>query len=292
MLKQILSTLFLLVLTHSTTAQEFGDEAYAVLMSTFMYDESYPLNPRIAGVAESDGISYQRVVLDSFHGGAVPGILSAPQKGSKPFPVVMLLHGLNHDKESWLKDESTHGSQITRGLLAKGYAVMALDAQYHGDRAVYNDYIDPGEMVFRRGWVIRYKDLVTQTIIDYRRAIDYLGTRDEFDLNRVGIVGYSMGGHMTFLLAASDPRIKAVVACVIPETAGLLIEASTFVRSLEKTPLLMMMARKDQFYTVESAQKMFDSIPGKNKDLRFFESGHSLPPEYAPQVVDWLAETL
>ena len=136
-------------------------------------------------------------------------------------------------------------------------------------------------MVFRNGWGVRYANLITQTVVDYRRAVDYLETRDDIDTSRIGLLGYSMGGHMTFILAASDPRIKTVVSCVVPETKGFPIAASTFVRSLEGTPLLMLMARKDQFYTVESATELFDSIPGEEKTLRFYDSGHSLPAEYA-----------
>jgi dienelactone hydrolase len=177
-------------------------------------------------------------------------------------------------------------------LLDKGYAVMALDAQYHGERAVYNDYIDPGEMVFQRNWRIRYSNLLTQTIVDYRRAIDYLASRDDIDTTRVGVIGYSMGGHMTFILGAVDPRIKAVVACVVPATPGMPIAASTFARSMGSAPLLMMMAEHDQFYSVEQAQQLYDAVPGNDKAIHFFDSGHSLPVEYVAQVLDWIEETL
>ena len=291
-MKRILIFVLVLGLAHGVHARELGDEAYGVLMTSFMYDASYPLNARVAGERTQEGIKFEKVVLDSFNGGVVAGLLALPASGEGPFPVVLLLHGLTDNKESWFEDGFSHGLLITRGLLAKGVAVMALDAQFHGDRSVYNDYIDPGEMVFKHGWGVRYKDLLTQTTIDYRRAIDYLGTRGEIDVNRVGLLGYSMGGHTTFLLAASEPRVKAVVACVVPETPNLLYEASTFVRGLDQTPLLMMMARKDQFYTVESAQRLFDSVPGPDKTLQFFDSGHSLPVEYVQQAVDWLGRKL
>jgi hypothetical protein len=62
---------------------------------------------------------------------------------------------------------------------------MALDAQYHGDRAVYNDFVDPGEMVFRLGWTMRYANVLAQTVVDYRRAIDYLETRDDIGASRI-----------------------------------------------------------------------------------------------------------
>jgi hypothetical protein len=37
---------------------------------------------------------------------------------------------------------------------------------------------------------------------------------------------------------------------------------------------------------------LFDGVPGNNKTLKFFDSGHSLPPAYTQQVVDWVDSTL
>ncbi len=290
--KKLVAIFLLFTLVQPVSSQELGEEAYGILVASFMYDKTYPLNVRAAGTLKSEGIEFERIVFDSFHNGNVPGLLSIPTTGQKPYPVVMLLHGLTSNKSTWLENGFDHGSLVTKGLLDKGYAVLALDAQYHGDRAVYNDYVNPGEMVFQRQWGVRYTNMVTQTIVDYRRAIDYLATRDEIDINRVGVIGYSMGGHMTFLLGASEPRVRTIVGCVIPEMPGAMIAASTFVRSLEGKPLLMMMARKDQFYTVESAQNLFDSVPGNSKTIRFFDSGHSLPEVYTQQVVEWVDKEL
>ena len=169
---------------------------------------------------------------------------------------------------------------------------MALDAQYHGDRAVNNDYIDPGEMIFKRRWGVRYSNMITQTIVDYRRAIDYLSTRSEIDAERIGIVGYSMGGHMSFILAANEPRIKTVVSCVVPNTKGMIIEASTFTSEMGHIPLMLMMAKEDTFYSVDDAKRLFDSVQGKNKTLRLYDSGHSLPTAYTKEVVEWVEQQL
>ena len=35
--------------------------------------------------------------------------------------------------------------------------------------------------------------MVISTIIGYRSVLDYLETRHEFDKNRFGVIGYSMG---------------------------------------------------------------------------------------------------
>lgn len=268
-----------------------GPEAYGLLKATYGYDAGYPLDARSVGTFDQLGVTWEKLSFTSFHDGLVPGILALPG-GEGPFPVVLLLHGLTGNKRQWLDDTFTHGGEVSAGLLAAGYAVLALDAQYHGDRAVYNDFVDPGEMVFRRGWGMRYANLMTQTIVDYRRAIDYLETRDDIDASRVGILGYSMGGHMTFILGAVEPRVKTVVACVVPDTPGMPMAASQFARDLGGKPLAMMMGRQDQFYTVEQAQALFDGVPGEQKTLRFFDSGHSLPEAYAAEAVAWVSSHL
>ena len=282
---------FSLLLPVYVAAQEFGVEAYSLLKATYGYDAGFPLNDRVAGTFKEGDRSWEKISLASFHGGLVSGILAVPE-GQGPFPVVLMLHGLTGHKRHWVSDTFTHGGEVTAGLLDKGYAVLALDAQYHGDRAVYNDFIDPGEMVFQRGWGVRYANMMTQTVVDYRRAIDYLATRDDIDTDRVGVFGYSMGGHMTFILGAVDPRVKSVVACVVPATEGMPMAAIQFARDMGRMPLLMMMARQDQFYTVAQAEALFDGVPGDRKSLRFFDSGHSLPAAYAGEAVAWLVEQL
>jgi dienelactone hydrolase len=278
----------------SASAEEgvFGAEAYDLLKAMYGYDTDYPLHPRQVGRLNGDESPFEKIVFDSFHDGAVPGLLALPAAGEGPFPVVLLMHGLTGNKSQWLGDAFTHGGEVATGLLEAGYAVMALDAQYHGDRAVYNDYVDPGEMIFRRGWAYRYANMITQSVVDYRRAIDYLATRDDIDVERVGILGYSMGGHMTFILAAVEPRVRAVVACVVPAAPGMPMAAIQFAHDLGDRPLLMMMARQDQFYTVDQAQVLFDRVPGESKTLRFFDSGHSLPAEYTDEAVSWLGRSL
>ena len=269
-----------------------GEEAYRVLEMSFQYDRDFPLNARTTGIRKSGELTFEKIAFQSFHDGVVPGLLAVPWEGDGPYPVVLLLHGLTADKTHWLDDAFTHGGEVSRGLLSKGYAVLALDAQYHGDRAIYNDFIDPGEMIFQRKWGIRYSNMMIQTIVDYRRAIDYLESRPDIDAGRVGVLGYSMGGHMAFQLGALEPRVKAIVACVVPATPGMPIAATTFARSLSQAPLLMLMARQDQFYTVGQAQQLYDLVPGRNKELRFFDSGHSLPETYVGEAVSWLAENL
>ncbi|HEY5646368.1 MAG TPA: alpha/beta fold hydrolase [Pseudomonadales bacterium] len=290
-MKRLLTGILICAVSLPAIAEQLGAEAYGLLKTTYGYDADFPLDAKGVGVLRQNGVTWEKVSFKSFHDGLVPAILAVPE-GHGPFPVVLLLHGIAGNKRQWLSDAFTHGGEVSAGLLASGYAVMALDAQYHGERAVYNDFLDPGEMVFRRGWGMRYAHLMTQTVVDYRRAIDYLATRDDIDTSRVGILGYSMGGHMTFILGAVEPRVKAVVACVVPATPGMPMAASQFARDLGAAPLLLLMGRQDRFYTVDQAEALFARVPGERKTLRLYDSGHSLPEAYVSEAVAWLRANL
>jgi hypothetical protein len=47
---------------------------------------------------------------------------------------------------------------------------------------------------------------------DAQRLLDYMATRPEFDMKRVGMMGHSLGGKMTLYATAMDDRIRAAVS--------------------------------------------------------------------------------
>jgi hypothetical protein len=47
---------------------------------------------------------------------------------------------------------------------------------------------------------------------DSQRLLDYMATRPEFDMSRIGMIGHSLGGKMTLYATAMDNRIRAAVS--------------------------------------------------------------------------------
>ncbi|PLX42726.1 MAG: hypothetical protein C0608_01285 [Deltaproteobacteria bacterium] len=58
----------------------------------------------------------------------IPFLATLPEAGSEPYPVVLFQHGLGSEKESALA--------IANRLAANGIATVAIDAPFHGERAV------------------------------------------------------------------------------------------------------------------------------------------------------------
>ena len=184
---------------------------------------------------------------------------------------------------------------MTERLLGAGFAVFAMDSQYHGERAASNDYESPFVFTLERNWLHRARDMVAQSAVEARRGIDYLETRDDIDTDRIGIVGYSMGGLMTFELAAVEPRIRAAVAAVTPilKQDHSALAAHNFAPYVGETRFLMLMGREDsRNYSVEDAHQLHTLLGGPVKELSFYESGHKLPVDWTRAASEWMQRHL
>ena len=54
---------------------------------------------------------------------------------------------------------------------------------------------------------------ITAFIEAVQDAIEFAAASGVVDVDRIGMIGYSMGAHIAFIRAARDPRIKAIVSC-------------------------------------------------------------------------------
>jgi carboxymethylenebutenolidase len=120
------------------------------------------------------------------------GYLAAPD-GSGPHPAVVVIHeayGLNDN----IKD-------ITRRLADTGYVALAVDLFSGRNRAVcMARYM--GEMLL--GSVNRHG------INDLKAALTYLAKDRAVDAQRMGAIGFCMGGGFAVAWACTDSRLKAI----------------------------------------------------------------------------------
>jgi dienelactone hydrolase len=111
---------------------------------------------------------------------------------------------------------------------------------------------------------ILWRDHVVMWVKDFRRTVDYLETRPDIDMKKVGYFGYSWGGNMGGIIPAVEKRVRASVLYV----AGLTMERSrpevdpVHYLPRIKTPVLMLNGRYDFFFPSETAQKPFFDMLG------------------------------
>jgi dienelactone hydrolase len=275
-------------------------EAFEARLPFFEYDANIPLEARVVREWKREDTLRQKIVFRGAQGFLVPGYLEFPKAAAKPYPLVLLLHGWSGSKESWYEDGNImSGGEMRKALLAAGYATLALDAATHGERSNEIDYMhvnafDDPKAPPRHNY-FTFAEITVQTVKDYRRALDYMAQRDEIDVNRVGLVGYSMGGMDSFFLLAVEPRIKMAVACV-PPLASEGYGATTpidYTWGIGSRPFLMLMGRKDDMYDqtkVDASYRKY--IEGPNTKLIWYDQGHKLTPVYVPDALDWVKRNL
>ncbi len=121
--------------------------------------------------------------------GTLRGVLHRPDRPARP-PVVMLLHGFTGHHI-----ESGHlFSQAARHLAKAGFAALRFD--FYGSGNSDGDF---AEMT------------VFTEVADAAAALDWLSAHPDLDTTRAGVVGLSLGGCVTALLAGQDPRVRAAV---------------------------------------------------------------------------------
>lgn len=235
-------------------------------------------------------------VLIPYEGKHLAATLRRP-KGVKRPPIVLMTMGLDSAKEELLTFE--------KDFLDRGMAILAFDGPGQGE----SEYDFP----------IRYDyEAVAATVIDW------LGGRNDVDVERVGIWGISLGGYYAPRAAAFEKRIKACVANCGPYNWGALwdklpdLTRQAYIRrshsasaeeargkayqlSLEgvpgkiKCPLMVIGAGLDRLCPPEEASRLASEAGGPTKLLMISDGNHVAHNrfyKYRPQSADWMAQQL
>lgn len=276
---------------------EKEQEMLVPVKSFFAYDKRLPLMAQEEILEETDTFVKSHVKYFSVHGRFVPAILSLPKEAEPPHPAVIFQHGLGGHKES--EGMINHG---TGELVKAGYAVISIDAAMHGERKTALSRDKHEAVLINYPYVMR--EVFVQTVIDVRRAVDYLQERGDIDKDRIYYIGISMGSIQGVLATAVEKRISGLVTVVgggnfaecnplykaMPSKKDLLdiMEPTNFVKEISPRPILMLNGEKDPLVPPACARALFEAA-GEPKEQIFFDSGHSLPPEEGMEaIINWL----
>ncbi|MEX0716742.1 MAG: acetylxylan esterase [Planctomycetaceae bacterium] len=178
--------------------------------------EKTPLNPVTVGAIDRGDYVIERVIYESQPRHYVTANLYLPKNGTKPYPVVLLPCGHTANGKG--------GYQSQPIFLAKnGIATLVFDPIGQGER--YQILDEDGRPKHRstgeHTLVGAASTPVGRGAASYRiwdgiRSIDYLETRPEVDVAKLGVTGSSGGGLMTAYLGALDDRaLVAAPSCYI-----------------------------------------------------------------------------
>ena len=119
-------------------------------------------------------------------------------KGIKKPPVILYLYGYPAGTDRF-KDESFQNAVTKNGVAAVGF-VSALTGQRYHDRPM------------REWFISELQECLATSAHDVQMVLDYLATRDDLDMSRVGMFTQGSGASIGILASAVDPRIKVLDA--------------------------------------------------------------------------------
>ena len=240
----------------------------------FGYDRDFPFNATTAVAGESGGMSVERFEITSRYEERVSGLLIQPDEAEGPRPLILVGHPGTLDKSSdyvlWPAEQ----------WVARGAICATIDQAGHGERARR-----PVGMEDFQRWPMRRLDQSIQTVVDWMRVLDHLSERPEVDADRVGFVGFSMGGMRGAPFVGLDERVKAASFCIsgastlsgrggsAGELANRLTDPGIYAPMMAGRAIQVVAGEQDDLITPEATQRFYDRL-SEPRELVWLPCGH------------------
>lgn len=188
---------------------------------------------------------------------SVHGILYTPE-GKGPFPGLVVIHewwGLN----DWVKEQASK-------LADQGYVALAIDL-YRGKVAT-----TPNEAHEFMGGVSRER-----AARDLEAAFDFLQSQSDVKKDRIGAIGWCMGGGYSLGLALEEPRLAAdVINYGVYDYASLASDTAAIKKI--NAPVLGLFGALDRGIPQDDVKKFGEQMDklGKKIDITIYpDAGHA-----------------
>ena len=194
------------------------------------------------------------------NGKTTGGYLATPASGPGPGVIVI--------QEWW--GLVPHVKDVADRFAGEGFVALAPDL-YHGRNTTSPDEAGKLMMALEIGRAER----------DLRGAIDFLLARDDVAGERVGTVGFCMGGQLSLFAACANPSVGACV-----DFYGIHPNVTPDLASLQ-APVLGFFAERDGFVTPEAARKLEADLraAGKKVEITVFDGAdHAFFNDSRPDV--------
>jgi dipeptidyl aminopeptidase/acylaminoacyl peptidase len=231
-----------------------------------------------------------------YAGGRLVGVLRLPA-GPGPFPLVVMIPGLDSAKEEFRSTESL--------FLERGVGTFSVDGPGQGeaeyDLPIQGDWAAPGAAI-----------------------LDAVAGLDGVDAERIGVWGVSLGGYYAPRVASADTRVRACVALAGPYDFGdcwdglpALTREAFRVRSASADeqrakavahtlslaghapritcPLLVVTGKLDRLIPWQHAQRLAAEASGPTTLLLLEQGNHggmNVAAQHRPKTADWVAAQL
>ncbi|MCE2514221.1 MAG: dienelactone hydrolase family protein [Acidobacteria bacterium] len=194
------------------------------------------------------------------NGKTAGGYLTTPASGSGAGVIVI--------QEWWGLVQ--HVKDVADRFAGEGFVALAPDL-YHGRSTTSPD--EAGKLMMALE--------IDRAERDLRGAIDFLLARDDVAGERVGTVGFCMGGQLSLFAACANAKVGACV-----DFYGIHPNVTPDLASLQ-APVLGFFAERDGFVTPEAARKLESDLraAGKEAEITIFDGAdHAFFNDSRPDV--------
>lgn len=273
-----------------------GGESATSKRSTglFGYDRGAALQARDHGVKNPGyPIAIRDVSFAGPKGGRIPGFLVLPP-GKGRHPAVIYLHESGGDRLQLLVPATW--------MAARGAVALTVDSP---DARSRRRSVPVGVAGLKA-----QRDRTVQTIVELRRAVDFLQSRPEVDGKRIAFAGISAGARAGAILAGVEHRIEAFdlmsggatpvssyVKLAPQRVRGPVsrylgqVDPLRYIRRAAPERLLFQDGRRDQVVPRAALTGLY-RVASEPKEIRWYDSGHELNNDAYRDQLAWLSKRL
>lgn len=209
-----------------------------------------------------ENVRIHRVSFSNQYGMEVVGNLFVPKQLQGKASAIVIGHPMGAVKE---QSSSVYGAQ----LAARGFVTLAVDQQFWGES----------------GGIPRHgiaPDIYAET---FSAAVDFLGTRDFVDREKIGIIGVCGSGSFVISAAKIDPRMKAVATVSMYNIGEMRRSGISGSISLEQRKKVIADAAEQRYSSFLGGEQAFvggvpftvdDNSPANTKASHAFYRGRSV----------------
>lgn len=179
-MKKLIIVMAAMLCLASCTSNKKNENMENQLKMTNEWDKTFPL---------SEKVRHEKVTFQTNYGFTLTADLYMPQNAEGELPAIAVSGPYGAVKEQV-------SGRYAMVMAERGYLTIAFDPSFTGESS--------GEP--------RYTSSPDINTEDFMAAVDYLTTRDDVDVDRIGIIGICGWGGIALNAAAIDTRIKATLA--------------------------------------------------------------------------------